>query len=617
MRTLLLSTLNSLRFVKPSFFQVIVLVTAIAITSSWAEHRHGGGQQTVGFDGPAQLPLVTVASSMADTPAPGSVITVNANQNFQTALNSAQCGDTIQLQAGAVFTGPFEFPALDCDDAHWIIVRTSTPDAGLPAEGTRVTPCYAGVATLVGRPQYPCGGKPQNVLTKLTVASGGDGPVRFQAGANHYRLVGLELTRPICIKGAFTLMATDRGVSASYIVLDRSWLHGTVKDDTKDGFAMAGINNAAVVDSYFSDFHCTSRTGACTDAHAVSGGTGNNQDGPYEIRDNFLEASGEAVMFGGGAATTTPADITIHYNHFFKPWQWKKGKDHYQGGQSGKPFVVKNHLELKNAVRVLAEANIMEDVWGGFSQTGFAILLTPKNQHTKRRGNVCPICEVTDVTLRYMHIIHAGGGIVLATIMSGNGGDGGPAAAGTRFSIHDLVIDDIEKKDTGFGRLFLIANSWSENPINTITVNHITGFPDPDGGVLITGNKKPNPAMWGFTVTNSIMTSGRYPIWNEGGGNASCAISDSPLTILNTCFTSYSFDDNLVVAAPVQFPPSAWPTTALFISDPNNVGFVDYNNGNGGNYELESGSPYKNMGTDGKDLGADIVGLNTFLANVE
>jgi len=613
------SSTGRLPFLNGVFFFLILFVLAIAVfpqICAAAKHSGNGGGTEAGYDGPAQLPLLTVPSSMADTPAPGSVIAVNAGGDLQGALNSAQCGDTIQLQAGATFAGTFEFPALDCDDAHWIIVRTSAPDSSLPAEGQRVTPCYAGVTSLLGRPVYACT-KGKSVLATLTVEGPGDGPIKFQAGANHYRLLGLEVTRPKGNIGAVTLIGPDRGMSAGYIVLDRSWVHGTPKDESKNGFLLSGLNWVAVVDSYFSDFHCTSKKGACTDAHAVAGGTGNYQDGPFEIRDNFLEASGEAVMFGGGAATTTPTDITIHYNHFFKPLQWKKGHNPFQGGTGGQPFVVKNHLELKNAVRVLAEANLMEDTWGGFSQTGFAILLTPKNQHTKRNGNVCPICEVTDVTIRYTYITHAGGGIVLATVLSGNGGDGGPATAGTRFSIHDVVMDDIRKSDKGFGRLFLIANNWAENPVNTITINHITGFPDDQGGIVITGNKKPNPEMYGLVMTNSIVTTGRYPVWNEGGGDASCAISDVPLTILNNCFDPYGFDDNLLIASPAQFPPSSWPTGALFVANPNDVGFVQYKNGDGGNYELEPSSPYKNLGTDGLDLGADIVGLNEALANVE
>ncbi len=47
---------------------------------------------------------------MADTPAPGSVVTVNAGGDLQSALNNAQCGDVIQLQAGATFTGRFTLP---------------------------------------------------------------------------------------------------------------------------------------------------------------------------------------------------------------------------------------------------------------------------------------------------------------------------------------------------------------------------------------------------------------------------------------------------------------------------------------------------------------------------
>ena len=65
------------------------------------------------------------------------------------------------------------------------------------------------------------------------------------------------------------------------------------------------------------------------------------------------------------------------------------------------------------------------------------------------------------------------------------------------------------------------------------------------------------------------------------------------------------------------FPPSTWPANNIFPQTINDVAFANFSNGNGGNYELQSSSPYKNKGTDGKDLGADIVGLNAALANVE
>ena len=564
-----------------------------------------------GYDGPARLPIATVASSMATTPAPGSVISVRAGDDLQGALDGVQCGDTVQLQAGAIFTGTFRFPARNCDGGHWIIVRTSFPDA-LPPEGQRLTPCYAGVTSLPGRPRYSRA-RGQNVLAKIV--AGRVNAVVFENGANHYRLTGLELTRPRRTKGAVALMTVEHRGTANHIVLDRSWLHGTSEDETKVGFKLSGMSYVAVVDSYFSDFHCTSISGSCIEAHAVGGGIGSYQDGPYKIENNFLESSGQAILFGGGPATKTPTDITIRFNHFFKPWQWMKGRLPYQGGDSGNPFVVNHHLELKNAERVLIENNLMENVWGGFTEGGEAILLTPKNQHTKSGDNVCPICAVTDVTIRYTHISHAAGGIVIGTNLSGNG-EGGAATAGTRFSIHDIVMDDISRKYKGGGRLFVVKNDWPANPINTITINHITGFADSEGSILMLGNQSSNPEMYGFVFTNNIVRTGRYPVWNAGG-EKSCAYSGTPAQKVANCFATYTFKENVLIGVPSPYPASSWPTGNLFASDMNDVGFVRSHDGNGGDYKLYWSSPYKRTGTDGKDLGADIVGLKKALAGVE
>src|SRR5262249_45140416 len=146
------------------------------------------------FDGPAELPRVLVKSALSDTPAPGKSVLVTDIAGLRSALEKAACGDTIRLQAGAVFVGMVRFPAKPCDDGHWIIVRTSAPDSALPAEGTRLTPCYAGVGTLPGLPRYSCSSS-ENVLAKINYENKGSGPILFDDGANHYRLIGLEITR--------------------------------------------------------------------------------------------------------------------------------------------------------------------------------------------------------------------------------------------------------------------------------------------------------------------------------------------------------------------------------------------------------------------------------------
>lgn len=567
----------------------------------------------VQYDGPAQLPVATVSTAMSGTPTPGSIIAVNAGGDLQAALNNARCGDKIELQAGATFTGRFTLPAKGCDINHWIIVRTSAPDSALPPQGQRVTPCYAGIASLKGRPQYPCS-NPRNVLAKVQMASFGDGPLRFANGANFYRFIGLEITRPVGTAGKARLI-TGRGTT-NHFILDRSWLHGAPQDETSTGVGLNGMSYAAVIDSYFSDFHCIAVTGTCTDSHAIGGGTSDTQDGPFKIQDNFLEASGQSILFGGGAATKTPTDISILNNHMWKPWQWMLGNLPFLGAPNGRPFIVKNHLELKNAARVLIDSNLMENVWGGFSQSGYSILLTPKNQQQGTK-NICPVCQVTDVTIRNVRISHAGAGMQLATLLSGDGTTGAPAKAGARWSIHDVVLDDLSPKYGGGGTAFQISNAWPSNPLNTVTISHVTAFPFPQSHLMIIGNKMSNAQMYGLVFRNNLMVTADYPVWNAGWGTSSCAYSDVPVKTIARCFATYSFVNNGLIAPPPAFPSSMWPTQNMFPASIEHVQFTNYNNGNGGNYQLLSSSPYKNAGTDGKDLGANIVGLNQVLGPVK
>jgi hypothetical protein len=106
-------------------------------------------------------------------------------------------------------------------------------------------------------------------------------------------------------------------------------------------------------------------------------------------------------------------------------------------------------------------------------------------------------------------------------------------------------------------------------------------------------------------------------VWSTGGGLANCAFHNVPVTSINNCFTTFTFTNNALVATPPAFPASTWPANNIFPQTIPAVQFVNYNDGDGGNYLLQTNSPYNNKGTDGKDLGADIVGLNAALADVE
>ena len=181
----------------------------------------------------------------------------------------------------------------------------------------------------------------------------------------------------------------------------------------------------------------------------------------------------------------------------------------------------------------------------------------------------------------------------------------------------DVVLDDLSiQKYVGDGAVLSIMNKWPKNPLNTVTINHITGFPDPTGNMMFIGNIRNTASMYGLVFTNNLLTTTRYPVWNTGG-KTSCAVKDVPLTTITKCFTTATFENNGLIASPPSFPPSTWPANNLFPQTVDDVDFTSFNNGDGGNYELLPNSPYKNKGTDGMDLGADIVTINANLANVE
>src|SRR6266404_1853301 len=564
-----------------------------------------GSAQTAQFDGPAELPRAYVRSAVSDAPAPGKHTTVRAGDDLQAAINGANCGDTLELQAGAVFSGVIRFPEKPCDDAHWIVVRSDAPDSNLAPEGNRITPCWAGVASLPGRPDFHCAAL-RNVLAKIEfTAKSGLGPFIFQQGANHYRFVALEITR---VPGPLVsaLAIAPEGATANHLVFDRVWMHGTPQDETTRALNLNGMSYVAVVDSFFTDFHCVAVTGSCTDAQVLAAGGGHLPSGPFKVVNNFLEAAGENILFGGGPATMTPADIEIRGNHFFKPMIWRPGEPGFVGGASGRPFIVKNLFELKNAQRVLLEGNLLENCWGGFSQNGYAVLLTPKNQ-----SNQCPLCRVTDVTIRFNRITNVGAVFSIANIRSDAGGE---TTAGERYSIHDIVADNVRGQQFGGGAGLLAQLLVAAPPMRDVTIEHVTAFVPRAAFSLMNGGKFTN-----FKIENNIISTGQYAVLSAGGGPRNCAYQPDPGGFFKNCFSNSSFIHNLMIGE------GGWPSGNWSAKDTRAAGIRETTGPNQMPYKLckdkDNGECKKvslalHAGTDGKDLGADLEKLQQMLANV-
>ncbi len=580
------------------------IATIVATVGATAQVPSDAGR----FDGPAELPRVYLSSTLADTPAPGKSLRVKTSGELAAALDKAECGDTILLEAGGEFAGNFRFPAKPCDDAHWIVVRTSAEDSDLPPEGTRITPCYAGLTSLPARPAYPCASA-KHAMARILFDSKGSGPIAFLPGANHYRLIGLEITRGSPGACIYNLAIFTGDGTGHHIIFDRVWMHGTAQDETTRAINLGASQSVAVVDSYFTDFHCVAATGACVDSQTIAGGMSTHETGPYKIVNNFLEAASEGLIFGGGPATTTPGDIEIRRNHFFKPLSWREGSPAFVGGASGKPFIVKNAFELKNAQRVLLEGNVLENVWGGFSQAGFAVLLTAKNQN-----NQCPACRVTDVTIRYDLIRHCGSGFQIATGLS----DAGGASSGTeRISIHDVILEDIG--GPAYGGFGAFAQITSVRPaLRDLAIDHVTAFPPK--ALFILGAPTEGEHIANFSFTNNLVGVGQQDIFPPGGGEKNCSFQPTkqgPAGVLKSCVNGAKVSHNVFVAS-----QGGWPKENSYATDPGAAGVLRSPEGR---YRLcraregdcKKPSPALRAASDGRDAGADVEKVFAEIQGVE
>jgi hypothetical protein len=573
-------------------------------------------------DGPASTPTACYQTDESSTPSPGTVTQISTHSKLQTALDNASCGDTLVLQAGQTYSG-FTLPAKNCDANHYITIRSSALGTGLPPEGVRATPCNAGVASLPGRPNLSCAST-SNVMARVAGLPKGNQIINTDPGANYYRLVGLEVADTEANGSAGGYYDLIMLTSADHIIVDRCWIHGSPTGEDVKGVEFSGSSYIAVVDSYISDIH-SKLSGLGADSAAIGSITGT---GPVKIVDNFLEAAGENVLWGGGASSANVTDVEMRRNHVFKPFTWWTSSPSY----FGTAFQVKNLFESKTGIRQLVEGNIFENNWAQ-AQKGTAILFGPKNQYGK-----CPDCTVHDVIFRYNIVRHSVNAIGMATgyatTCPGEAGNGKGnclylSGALYNFSLHDNLLDDINESTyspgdcCSDGFLFAINSDQPSNWPHDIRIEHNTGFPVGWGVGYVTVRGTPQVAN--FSFENNLMTSGDngFGAVLPGRQVPGCSAKNGTGMIgaLNACMgnswtaTGNVFANSSTPKSP-RFPGAPFPPGNFEAPTSDALGFVNFNNGNGGDYHLIPTSPLRNTSSDGKDPGADIDGLETATAGV-
>lgn len=494
----------------------------------------------------------------------GVTTVVPAGSNLQTAINAAAPGDTLILTAGATYAGNFTLP--NKTGSGTITIRTATPDSNLPA-GTRVSPASA--------PKMP------RIVTPNTAAAIATAP-----GAHDYRFVGVEITIGPAVAQNYGLVTLGTSGTAqdtlaevpSRISIERSYIHGSATAVVRRGVAMNGAS-LSVVDSYVSDCHETG-----TDAQALCGWNG---PGPMSIVNNYLEGSGENILFGGADPTIpnlVPSDIEIRRNMFSKPLAWRNGTPHW---------LVKNLLELKNARRVTIDGNTFEYNWAD-GQNGFAILFTVRNA-----GGTAPWSTVEDITFTNNVVRHTGSGI---NILGLDTNPGRTSQRARRITMRDNLFEDISEGFGGSGMLLQVLNG-----AESVTFDRNTAF---QKHTILMADLAPSPNL---VFTNNVVPHNEYGVIGSGRGIGTATLA--------YYFPGYVFTGNVIVAAGTN--AALYPPGNSFPSTLESVGFADLA---GGDFTLAPSSPYAGVGADmaaiaaaqgpGVDAGPDAPGEDAAWTNL-
>lgn len=254
---------------------------------------------------------------------------VAAGGNLQAALDAAQPGDEVVLEAGATFTGNFKLPKKPPGPV--ITVRTS---ATLPAR--RI--------------------EPPDAALMPKIASGSAGPAVEGDGARNWKFDGIQFLPNA--GGLYNVIYTHS--DAANITFDRVLIVGG-PDGQKNAIAGNG-SHIVVTRSHIANIYEKG-----TESHGFVAWDG---PGPFTIRDNYIEAASVNILFGGANSSSpahVPADIVVENNHLTKRPEWRN---------TGR--AIKNLFELKSAKRVTVRDNLMENNWAD-AQNGYAVLFTTRN----------------------------------------------------------------------------------------------------------------------------------------------------------------------------------------------------------------------------------------------
>lgn len=477
-------------------------------------------------------------------------ITVSAGQSLQSALNTSQGGDVLTVEAGAVFAETLSLPNKASSS---LVTIQSSRFAELPDQ--RVSPADA--------PKMFALAAPANATHALET----------QPAAHGYKFLGVEIKPASATLQGYDLVTLGDDVNQKTLdqvphdlTFDRCYIHGHPGQTWKRGIALNSAETT-IRNCYISEFHVVGQ-----ECQAI---LGTNGPGPFHVINNYIEAAGENLMFGGGndpqILNLRPSDIEIRRNLFSKPMSWNPADPSYAGIH----WTVKNTLELKNARRVTIAGNVFENNWAD-AQDGTGILFTPRNQQ-----GTAPWCGVEDVMFTNNIIRHMAGAISI--LGTDNLQPSGPAE---RITVSNNLFYDIGGVPYGlaWGGVFHLAGGGID-----IQFLHNTAIQRSN---IITATGQHTR----YIFRDNIVKANDYGVIGTGRSIG----QDS----LDFYFPGAQYDHNLMIA-PTNYP-TLYQAGNFYANSLADAGFTDPSVDN---YKLGTASAYKGKASDGKDLGVDMDAL--------
>jgi hypothetical protein len=413
-----------------------------------------------------RLLLTTLATVLMLSPVASrqlAAIRVPDGGDLQAAIAAARPGDVILLASGGHYTGNFILLRTAETTRSFITIRTDAAD--LPKDGERVGPEHTGTLAIIS-------------------SENSDPALRTAAGAHHWRIENVEFGPTRNGAGAIVELGSARQTRADVphdLILDRVYIHGDPAAGQRRGIA---LNSAAtsIVNSYLAEIKAIG-----ADTQAIGGWNG---PGPYTIENNYLEAAGENIMFGGGDPSIDgliPSAIVIRRNHITRPAAWRDER-----------WSVKNLFELKNAADVIVDDNLFETHWGG-GQPGYAIVLTPRNQDGGAPWSTVERVQFTNNIVRH----------VAAGVNISGSDDRHPSGTARDITIAGNTFLDVDgKKWRGPGDFLQIGRGAANVTVEHNTVQHT-------GRMVALYGKEP---ISGFVFRNNVLRHNAYGVM---GDNAS------------------------------------------------------------------------------------------------